>query len=261
MIERERHKEVVSVKIWRVLRGILLLSFVSALFAGCGLMGGNALADIQEAVKTVENRYGITLTIRKKALFPGGATCDVITRCKELPDRDIRVFRFDKSTPVQSDYIYQKYGDEAYDKICSVVHTIYPEALVVVEDSNYNHFTNDWYDGNTSIEDYLLDNQLRVNIALLKVFDEEELLKEYHRMAETLFDAGINSYGLGIYCMKNPDAFDEIKTYDHIPDHQAYEGIPANGVWISANNNYGRIRDYLEDPESSGIAVSHGIPE
>ena len=65
--------------------------------------------------------------------------------------------------------------------------------------------------------------------------------------------------GLAIYCMKKPDDFYAIKTYDHIPDHQAYEGIPGDRVWISVNNNYGNIRDYLEDPESSGVAVSHGI--
>ena len=245
-------------KRWRLLIWIMVYSSVSILLSGCGLMGGNASSDIQEAVKTVEDRYGITLTIRKKALFPRGAACDVVTRCKELPGRDIRVFRFDLRTPVQSDYIYQKYGDEAYTRICGTVHTIYPESLILVEDSNYNHFTDDWYDGNTSIGDYLLDNQLRVNIALLETFNEEELLKEYHKMAETLLAAGINSYGLGIYCMKDQAAIDAIKTYDHIPDHQAYHGISPDGILISVTNNYGRIRDYLEDPEASGVVISHG---
>jgi hypothetical protein len=138
------------------------------------------------------------------------------------------------------------------------VHTVYPEAIVVVEDSNYNHFTDEWYDGNTTIEDYLLDNQLRINIVLLKIYDREEILKAYHRMAETLYDAGVNSYSLGIYCMKDQAAIDKVKTYDHIPDHQAYEGIPANGVRISVTNNYGTLREYLEDPEASGLVISHG---
>ena len=245
-------------KIQRLLQGIAVFSLVSALLSGCGLMKGNDPADIQEAVKTVEDRYDITLTDVKKALFPRGVACDVSTRCKELPNRKIRVFRFDKSTPVQSDYIYQKYGDEAYDRILRTVHSIYPEALVVVEDGNYNHFTDEWYDGNTSIEDYLLDNQLRVNIVLLKIYDDEEILEAYHRMAVSLLDAGINSYGLGIYCMREQADIDAIKTYDHIPDQQAFRGIPAKGLRISADNNYGRLSEYLEDPEAAGVAISHG---
>lgn len=245
-------------KIWKLLAGIMVFSVMSGFLGGCGLTKGNTSSDVQQAVKTVEDRYGITLTIKKKALFPGGVNCDVTTRCKELPGRDIRIFRFDDKNRVQSDYIYQKYGDEAYDRICETVHTIYPEALVVVEDSNYNHFTDDRYDGRTTIEDYLLDNQLRVNIVLLKIYDEEEILKAYHRMAGTLSDAGINSYSLGIYCMKDQAAIDAVKTYDHIPDHQAYKGIPANGVRISVTNTYGTLREYLEDPEASGLVIRHG---
>lgn len=245
-------------KIWKLLAGIIAFSVVSGFLGGCGLTKGNASSDVQQAVKTVEDRYGITLTIKRKAMFPGGVKCDVITSCKELPDRDIRVFWFDDKNRVQSDYIYQKYGDEAYDRICRTVHTVYPGAIVVVEDSNYNHFTDEWYDGNTTIGDYLLDNQLRINIVLLKIYDREEILKAYHRMAETLSDAGVNSYSLGIYCMKDQAAIDAVKTYDHIPDPQAYKGIPANGVRISVTNNYGTLREYLEDPEASGLVISHG---
>jgi len=245
-------------KIRQLIGGIGVFSLGSILLRGCGLMSGNNSSDVQLAIKTVEDRYGIKLTIRKKKLFTGGITCDVITTCKELPDRKIRIFRFDRRTPVHSDYIYQKYGDEAYNKICRTVHTIYPEALVVVEDSNYNHFTSDWYNGDTTIEDYLLDNQLRVNIVLLKIYDDEEILEAYHRMAVSLLDAGINSYGLGIYCMRNQADIDAVKTYDHIPDHQAYEGISAKGLRISATNNYGRLKDYLEHPEAAGVVISHG---
>ena len=129
-------------KIWKLLAGIMVFSVMSGFLGGCGLTKGNTSSDVQQAVKTVEDRYGITLTIKRKAMFPGGVKCDVITRCKELPDRDIRVFWFDDKNRVQSDYIYQKYGDEACDRICRTVHTVYPEAIVVVEDSNYNHFTN-----------------------------------------------------------------------------------------------------------------------
>ena len=245
-------------KIRRLLGWIAVFSMVSVLLGGCGLTKGNDSSDIQEAVKTVENRYGITLSVKRKALFPRGVSCDVTANCKDLPGRKIRVFRFDKSTPVQSDYIYQKYGDEACDRICQTVYTIYPDALVVAEDSNYNHFSDDRYNGNTSLEDYLLDNQLRVNIVLLKIYDDEEIMEAYHRMAVTLLDAGINSCGLAIYCMREQADIDAIKTYDHIPDQQEFKGIPSKGLRISADNNYGAIRDYLVDPEAGGVAISHG---
>ena len=245
-------------KIRRMICIASLFSFLCVFLGGCAPLMGNAPLDIKEAVKTVEDRYDIDLTLRRIALFPGGATCDVITGCKELPGRDIRIFRFDHQAPVHSDYIYQKYGDEAYDRICRTVHTIYPEALIVVEDSNYNHFTADWYNADTTIEDYLLDNQLRVNIVLAADFDEETLLREYHRTAETLSGAGINSHGLGIYCMEDRASVDAVKTYEHLPDHQSYEGIPTDSLLISVTNNYGSVRDYLEDPDAAGIVVNHG---
>ena len=245
-------------KIWWLLGRIIVLSLVSVLLVGCGLTKGNAASDIEQAVKTVEDRYGITLTVRKKALLPRGVACDVTTRCKEFPNLKVRVFRFDKSTRVQSDFIYQKYGDESYDRICTTVHTIYPDALVVVEDSKYNHFTDDWYDGNTTIEDYVLDNPLSVNIVLLKIYDDEEIREAYHRMAVSLLEAGINSHGLGMYCMREQADIDAIKTYDHIPDPQAFKGIPDKGLRICANNNYGTLKEYLEDPENAGVVIRHG---
>ena len=235
-----------------------MFSLLGALLSGCGLTKGNAPSDIQEAVRTVEGRYGINLTVRRKALLPRGVACDVTTGCEELPNRRIRVFRFDETTLVQSDYIYQKYSDEAYDRICKTVYTIYPDALVVVEDNCYNHFT-DSYDENTTIEDYLLDNQLRVNIVLLKIYDNEEILEAYRRMAVSLLGAGVNSSGLAIYCMREQADIDAIRTYDRIPDIQAYKGIPSKGLRISADNNYGTLSDYLENPEAA-VAVRYGAP-
>jgi hypothetical protein len=61
--------------------------------------------------------------------------------------------------------------------------------------------------------------------------------------------------------MKNQAAMDAVKTYDHIPDPQAYKGIPAEGVRISVTNHYGRLRDVLNDPESAGLVISHGKPD
>ena len=232
------------------------------MFSVIGLLKrGNASSDVKEAVKTVEKRYGISLTVTRKKMFPKGVVCDVTAECSELPDRDIRIFRFDAKTPVQSDYIYRKYSDEAYERICQTVHSVYPDALVVVEDGSYNHFTADRYNGNTTIEDYLLDNQLRINVILMKIYDKEQILKAFHTMAETLLEAGINSYSLAVYCMKNQAAMDTVKTYDHIPDPQAYKGIPAEGVRISVTNHYGRLRDVLNDPESAGLVISHGKPD
>ena len=232
------------------------------MFSVIGLLKrGNASSDVKEAVKTVEKRYGISLTVTRKKMFPKGVVCDVTAGCSELPGKDIRIFRFDGKTPVKSDYIYRKYGDEAYERICQTVHTVYPDALVVAEDGSYNHFTGDRYNGNTTIEDYLLDNQLRINVILVKYHDSEQILKAFHILAEALLEAGINSYSLAVCCMKNQAAMDAVKTYDHIPDPQAYKGIPAEGVRISVTNHYGRLRDVLNDPESAGLVISHGKPD
>ncbi|MBQ6360047.1 MAG: hypothetical protein IJJ25_02725 [Lachnospiraceae bacterium] len=58
--------------------------------------------------------------------------------------------------------------------------------------------------------------------------------------------------------MREQAAIDAIKTYDHIPDPQEFKGISLKGLRISADNNYGVIRDYPEDPQAGGVAISHG---
>ena len=105
------------------------------MLGGCGLTEGNDSADIAEAIEEVEEQYDISLKLKNKALFPGGVICDVTVICEELPDEELRVFRFDEYSEAQCDYIYVKYGDQAYERICGVVHTVLPDAMIVVEES------------------------------------------------------------------------------------------------------------------------------
>ena len=52
-------------------------ALVCSLLSGCGLTAGNKSSVIKEAVRISSERYGVEFRLKRKALFPGGAECDV----------------------------------------------------------------------------------------------------------------------------------------------------------------------------------------
>ena len=218
---------------------------MSFVLGGCGLTKGNDSADIADAIEAVEDQYDISLELKKKALFPGGVICDVTVSSEDLPDEDLRVFRFDEYSDVQCDYIYVKYGDRAYDRICEVIHTELPEAKVIVEESGYNHFYGTMYDKNTTLDYYLWNNMFRIDTVIYGEYDEVEIRALYNELADLLTDNGIDSYGFAIYVMDSADAVDDVKTYEHMPDSQVYRGVTGEHIKIYAANSQDRLSDYV----------------
>ena len=230
---------------------ILLGMIMCLILSGCNLTNGNDMSHINTAVQSVEEQYEIHLTINKKNLFPRGVNCDVLTRCEELPEKDIRVFWYKDSETVKCDYIFVKYGDTAYNRIHTLINGILPESKIVVDDFCYNHFNSENYDKNTTLEDYLQNNDLRINLILSEIYDEEKLRTTFHNIADALIADGINCDQLTIYCMNSPEAAAAVKTYDHIPDAQEFKTIAEHSdIAIRAQNpNYCDLQEYIEEHE------------
>lgn len=235
----------------------LTIPLLCFLVGGCGFISGNKNSDVQKAIKIAEDQYGVKFELKKKAFFSGGANCNVIVRCDQLPGQDIRIFRFDNRTAVQCDYIYLKYGDKACEKISEVIHTVLPDAKVVISEFGYNHFSGTRYDKNTTLSDYLWDNTFVIEVATYGEYDESEIRQLFNNLAKTLTDKGINAYGFKVYVMNSREAVDAIKTYEHMPDTQSYEGIRSDDIRLYAALNYGRLAEYEEDSEDPNLLSIH----
>lgn len=198
---------------------------VSVFLTGCGFTKGNYPKSVEYAVSASEERYGIKLRIKRKALFPGGAGCDVYCTCKDLPGKVIRVYGMDKRPShmlVCCDYIYQKYGDDFYRLTADTVHSLYPNHIVNMIENTYNHFPPRDYNRNTAFEDYIADNVMVVYDVVPEPLDKDEALSCYRRIKAALREKGINVV-LKVQCMKNKAAADGVKAYDYIEDYSLFE--------------------------------------
>ena len=118
----------------RVCSSAIILVTSAALLMGCAsLREGNKDEDVAEAIRVTEELYDTRMTLKEKAEFPRGVTCDVTVTCADVPGKDIRVYRSTRAERVTSDYIYQKYGDEAYEKIDQAI----DDAFSDLEENNY----------------------------------------------------------------------------------------------------------------------------
>ena len=201
------------------------ITVIICIFAlsGCSLRDGNKDEDIAEAIKTVEERYDTKLTLKKKARFPGGVLCDVTTTCEEIPGKDIRVFWSIRNERVTSDYIYQKYGDKAYEKIMSVLRPVVPDgAKIVPMEFNYNHFAFQDYDAMTSFEDYLAHNDLHIYVYVYGDMLKGELRMIFGNCAKALLENGIDCKELDVFSCDSKTKFDSIKEYSYIPENMEY---------------------------------------
>lgn len=227
-------------------------------FGGCALVKGNSNAAIKEAIKIAEKQYGVHFAIKKKAFFTGGAVCDVIVNCEDLPGKDIRIFRFEERSAVECDYIYVKYGDLAYDRISKNIRSVLPGAKVVVQESGYNHFYGNMYDKNTALDDYMLNNMFKIDVITYGDYDETGIRTLYNDLAKKITDDGIDSYGFAVYVMDSKEAVDAVKTYEHMPDSQAYSGVTGQTVRLYAAKNVDRLAKYIkksDEPKSLYIRV------
>lgn len=240
------------------LAAILLALALCLILGGCGLTRGNEQADIDQAVRQVEEQYGIHLTVTKKNPLPGGVSCDVTVRCDELPGKDIRVFRFDDQNPVNTDYIYMKYGEEAYHRIQAVSERVFPGVKMVTYDDCYNHFPAEWYDRNTTLEEYLQHNDFCINFIFSEIYDEQTMREQFDKAVDAFLADGINGEHLNLYCMKTPQKAADVKTFSYIPRQEDVMLIKdSNDVAMQAV--MGVTYDFQEYSEHRGEKGAVGI--
>ncbi|MCR4787203.1 MAG: hypothetical protein K5888_01325 [Lachnospiraceae bacterium] len=232
-----------------VLPAVLIL--IIFLFSGCSsFKEGNDDEAIKEAIRICNERYGTEFILKKKAKYPKGVPCDVTVTSDDLPGKDIRIFRGTKLDPVNCDYIYQKYSDKAYDLIVDTLSGVVPAgSKIVPTEFNYNHFANQSYDADTTLEDYLQDNDL-----MIYVFVEEDLSRgllrtTYRDCGRALLEAGIDCKELDIFTCGSGSDFKAIKVYDHIPELMEYQ-LPLDRIKGRAqSSNSDGLKESMEEFE------------
>ena len=240
-------------RVFRKKRLSLLLSVVilCLTLGSCGFVAGNDPDKVDAAVRSMEELYGIHLTVVKKNPLPGGFNCDVTAKCDELNGKTVHVFQFDDNNNVQCDYIFVKYEEEVLARIRNVASRALPEAKLVVNDSCYNHFANHSYDRNTTLADYLLHNDFEIHLILSEIHDEEWMTDTYFKVANACLDDGINCQLLAIYCMKTPEAAAAVKTYSCIPEEMEFRFIAEDkDIALRAENPiYCDLQQFMENKE------------
>lgn len=210
----------------------LVLFCVSSLslLTSCSLKEGNESEDVNEAIRLASEQFGVQFELKHKARLPGGLKCDVTVTCPELPGKEIRVLRYDNHNPVQTDYIYVKYGQDAYDIISKILDEAVPDCKYIIQDFCYNHFPSRSYDANTDLKTYLSDNCFEIYVFYSGIHDQFALEDKFMRCAESLVENGINCEKLCIYCLDTQDTFDGVKTYSHIPDLIEAKPFPIDHI-------------------------------
>ncbi len=222
-----------------ILTSVVLLAGIPALSGCASLRAGNDDKDIKAAIEETEERYAIELKLKNKARYPGGVKCDVTTTCDKLPGKEIRVFKSLPNERVTSDYIYQKYGDEAYKRILETLRPVVPDAKIVPTEFNYNHFAFCNYDKTTTLEDYLRDNDFAIYVYIKGDGSRGELRMVFNNCAKALLDAGIDCRELDVFSYTKSN-YNSIKEYSYIPELMEYGGPPLdriNGEAKSSNSD------------------------
>ncbi len=209
---------------------VLLAGITAAvLLSGCASMRkGNEDRDVREAIAQVSEQFGTEFKLEKKAKYPGGVLCDVTVSSPDLPGKDIRVFWSMPQELAVTDYIYRKYGDAAYDRIIEALSPVVPDAKIVPTEFNYNHFPFQNYDADTTLEDYLMDNDFAIYVFINGDGSRGELRMVFNNCAKALLEAGIDCKELDVFCCKDKSAFNSVKEYPYIPELMEYGGVPLD---------------------------------
>ncbi|MBQ5316809.1 MAG: hypothetical protein J6I96_04575 [Oscillospiraceae bacterium] len=216
----------------KILFVTLGLAVAAAFLTGCGFTAGNHRRSIEYAVSKCEERYGVELKVKRKALFPGGAGCDVYCTCKELPGKEIRVYGMDERPShmlVCCDYIYQKYSDDLLRLTTDAVHEVCPDHIVNMYENTYNHFPPRDYDKNTTFADYISDNVMVLYDIVPEPMSKDEMLTCYYKVKSALDEKGIK-VRICIYSVRDSAAADRVKRYTYIEDYTVFEFLPENDI-------------------------------
>ena len=224
--------------------GIIAASGYSCVF------GGNKRADVRYAINTVSEQFGTEFRLKAKRPA-GGAECNIIAACRDTGDKEIRIFRFDKRSPVKTDYMFVKYGDEAYSAIRRAAEKAEPGCKVLVSDLAVNHFPDVDYDSASDLASYLAENDFVIKVIIPDKLDKDELIDEYKKLALSLRESGINCRTLSLLCADSKADLDALIPPDHIPHKRERDTvIPSISCSTSIYSVYRSLSEYCDDPDN-----------
>ena len=232
-----------------LLSGIAIVS--AFMLASCGVIdSGNKKKNVDEALRTVSQQYGLDLKLKKKKLS-GGALCNVVVTSDKTGSQEISVFRFDEKSPVHTDFMYVRYGADAYTAIQVASRKAEPGCKVIVEDQVYNHYPCAEYDKDSGLEGYLAENDFTIKVVVARKFTQEEIISEYKHLALSLKNSGINYKCRYLFAVNTQAELDAIKPFDHIP-HKS-EQLTGYGIVNCKTAIYALYRslyEYCDDPDN-----------
>ena len=175
---------------------ILAISGILLLFAAIGI----AYAAVNrysnnEMISQLEERYGTKFEFLKDTTEKTGDPDDIeyslTASCPDLPGKEIHASKGQYYYLVSSDYIYQKYGDDAGRAIKDALSATVPDAKIIP--MAQNTFSGEEYDAGTSLEDYLAGEKFAVYVLVKGDTDKEKLRTMAVQCSGALKDAGIGN--------------------------------------------------------------------
>lgn len=233
-----------------IIKKVLIISAgIFTAIAASGCYGGNKRADVKNAISTVSEQFGADFKLKSKK-FTGGTMCNVIVTCSETGDKEISVFQFDEKHPVYTDYMFVRYGDDAYSAIQKAAEKAETECKVVVIDLAVNHYPNAAYDSSSDLKTYLANNDFEIKVYIPHKLDKEGLIAEYKKLALSLRDSGINCHTLVLECCETKADLDAMTPPDHIPHkREDYDSGVSEAFNTSISSVYRSLAEYCEDPD------------
>ena len=250
---------IISIK-----KALLLSAGLCAMIAaaGCtGGFGGNSAKDVKNAINTLSEQFGTDFELRSKK-NTGGAVCNFTVTCSETGDKEISVFQYDKKHQVKTDYMFVRYGDDAYDMIRKAAEKTEKDCKVLVSDLAVNHYPNVKYDASSDLAAYLAENDFVIEVVIPEKLDNDGLIAEYKKLALSLRSCGINCKTLTLACADSKADFDALIPPDHIP-HKRERDVPSTGASFSTYISaiYRSLYEYCDDPDNIGdvLIIADGV--
>ena len=232
-----------------IIKALIISAGILTAVAASGCYGGNKSSDVKNAISVVSEQFGVDLKLKSKK-YTGGAKCNITVTCSETGDKEISIFQYDEKHPVHTDYMFVRYGDEAYAAIKKAAEKAEPECKVVVIDQGVNHYPNVDYDRSSDLDAYLANNDFYIKVYIPNKLDKDGLIAEYKKLALSLRDSGINCCGLVLGCTDTRAALDALTPPDHIPHkREDYNFSVAGSCRTSIYSVYRSLAEYCEDPD------------